>query len=510
VSVAAFLCLFRLGADSLLGDEALYGAVESDSSASASWVPLTLHQEVYLNKPLGGFLLLHLFRALPVPPELALRLPAANAGIASCLVVFLFGHRWFGIWGGLVAGILLCASPSMLDRHALRGGTFDSVMLLLLSVALLALVEAMVAGDARWLRIATLAAVTTVLLKNMAGPGLAIGMACCLVGAAGRRSGLSGRRAAAAGITALAASLAVYLLWLVVLAAKLGSRFVLAHLRQDVLLRATGGLTRVPSRSVDFYAVQLADDFGWWLALIPLAALVLAMRHGWRSAGAAVSLPARAVVGWSLGGLLLLSIFPSKLPWYLLPVYPAVALSVGASAATLLRSLPGKLRVPSLAVVLLLLAAQVEPAVALVASKRKLHPLDELARHLERARDVAVSVEPGLRFRFSPRDVGQSDFDELQGVADYYYLRRLAVLHPGNWPPDEPSAGCQIAITSSIHPAQIAFEASAGWRSTRIRPPRDSALLLVHNRCLDGSRAPESLLPSSWAKSTVPRSASAR
>jgi 4-amino-4-deoxy-L-arabinose transferase-like glycosyltransferase len=169
-----------------------FGAYEPGGSVSIDKPPVDLWLQVASVKLFGW-------------SSTSLKLPEALAGTASVPLLYAAVRRPFGAIAGLVAALALAVLP--IEVITARSDTMDSVMMLLLVVALLALVRACEAGNTGWLLAAAAAlgvAFNVKLLESMVAlPGLFV-LAC--LGLPARTQGLAsarrGRRAwqlAAAG-----------------------------------------------------------------------------------------------------------------------------------------------------------------------------------------------------------------------------------------------------------------------------------------------------------------------
>jgi 4-amino-4-deoxy-L-arabinose transferase-like glycosyltransferase len=62
------------------------------------------------------------------PGEWAVRFPSALAGLLTCLAVFYFAKRHFGLWAGLFAVLFLATTEGYVRHHLTRTGDLDSVL----------------------------------------------------------------------------------------------------------------------------------------------------------------------------------------------------------------------------------------------------------------------------------------------------------------------------------------------------------------------------------------------
>lgn len=345
-AIASALFFHRLGESSLHGDEALHAQVARESAERDGWLPPTYSGRPYVNKPpLKILAVAWIFGRFGVS-ELHARVLDAAFGVATAVVVFLFGRRLWGAAAGALAALLLITAEHYVFAHGVRAGVQDSALVLAttLTLALYFLYRERRRGGGRrgWplLLSAGIAAGCGGLVK-----GPVIGLALAVVAAWELAPLLRGRRPRLAGLgvlTVLAA--APYLAWLAAANEWTGGRLG-RLLYQELVVRNTAGLDPGHLHGPLFYPSVLGDDFGLWLlALLP--ALVALTRWRAPQAPALATAPdeaardRRAVSFVGLWAALLLaipSLSPSKLSWYIYPAYPALALLCARGTAEAVR-----------------------------------------------------------------------------------------------------------------------------------------------------------------------------
>lgn len=326
LALVAALLLFRLGAVPLLGpDEPRYARVAVEMHRSGDHVTPTLQGRPWLEKPaLYYWLAGASFRALG-ETEAAARLPSVLAALLMAGATGLFGARVFGaragLWSALVAGTCLlsfaygrAASMDMLLAAAVSAAT-----------ALLGLRALGIAG-----RLAVPAAGVlcglAVLAKGPVGlllPALAVAGYLLLA-----RDGAAARRlwspAAAILFVAVAAP------WYLLVYRAQGQAFVDVFLLDHNVRRFTSTIHRHPGAPWYYVPVLLGGLFPWTGLLIPGAAQT-------RPRGDRRDL---FVLSWALLPLLFFSAAGSKLPGYILPCIPPLALLMGRAAERMARPRP--------------------------------------------------------------------------------------------------------------------------------------------------------------------------
>jgi 4-amino-4-deoxy-L-arabinose transferase-like glycosyltransferase len=296
--------------------EGLYGVLAQEVAAGRGFFAPRLGGRAYAEKPPAFFWAAALAgKARGQVDLVAARLPSALALAASALLVLALGRRLGGERQGLVAAVALLAMP--LAVHAGRVARLDASLTALILLAAFLAVAGRDSARARSQGLSGLAGLALGLAVLVKGP-IAIGV-FVLFGLA-----IPGtlRR-----WPALLAGLAIPL-----------TLYVLGVLReapgQLSLLLGQHDLTSGADehdRAFSYYLAILPAGLG---AMLPFALLagVDAVKTA-RERGLRVALARDPGLAVAAGTFVLLSAIPGKRAHYLVPVYPFVALSVGALCA---------------------------------------------------------------------------------------------------------------------------------------------------------------------------------
>ena len=314
--LAAALALgWGLGGWRLLDpDEGRNAEVAREMALSHDYLVPQLDGLPYLDKPVVYFAAAALAMTVLGPTEAAARLPAYLSTLATLALLVAFARRRWGTDAGWLAGLAFATMPLVLAYA--RETIFDATLTFFITAAILALVEQRPA--LAWAAIG-LGAITK-------GPiALALPLLAVLPWAVA--TGRPLRRCVSWG--ALAAFAATALPW-----------FVAVSLRHPefphyVFVRET--LERVTTRSFHrtapfwyYLPIVLVGAFPW---VIP----ALARAGRWRAAWVARRDPAAGdallLVSWVAVPLVFLSLNQSKLPHYVLPLMPAMALAAARALA---------------------------------------------------------------------------------------------------------------------------------------------------------------------------------
>jgi 4-amino-4-deoxy-L-arabinose transferase-like glycosyltransferase len=326
-------------------DEARFAQASRQMLESGDFVRIRFQDEARNRKPIGIYWLQAATVALFSTPESTAiwpyRLPSVLAALAAALLTFAFGTR------------LDPAEPA--PRAAFAAA-------LLLAAALGVVAEAhMAKTDAALLAAVTAAQGALGLVYTRSRAGLPVGAMPAVVfwlgeAAAILLKGPPGPLVAILTIAALSAAdrdlrwaralrplpgfvlLALFVLpWVVAVERATGGGFLAGAVEHDLLPKLLGG-QESHGAPPGYYAVLALVTF-WPGSLF----LVPAFARGWRRR----QVPAeRFLLAWIIPAWLVFELVPTKLPHYVLPLYPAVALLAGRALA----DLPGRVAWADIAV----------------------------------------------------------------------------------------------------------------------------------------------------------------
>jgi 4-amino-4-deoxy-L-arabinose transferase-like glycosyltransferase len=319
VALAASLLLFRLGAIPLLGpDEPRYARVAVEMQRAHEWVTPTLQGRAWLEKPpLYYWLAGVAFRWLG-ESEFAARLPAVMAALVLVGWTTLLGARLLGAQAGLHAGFVL--ATSLLAFAYGRAASMDMLLAagVTLTLGLFALRLFGIAG-----KLAVPAAFVAMGLATLAkGPLGLLLPGLVVVGFAVVTRDLRPIRLALHPV-GIVLFLAVAAPWYAAILSDQGRHFVDVFLLNHNVARFTSTVHNHPGPLLYYVPVLLAGLFPW-------SGLVLS---GVFDASPRASRVDLFLLLWLALPLAFFSLAGSKLPGYVLPGLPPLALLVGRAAA---------------------------------------------------------------------------------------------------------------------------------------------------------------------------------
>ena len=304
-------------------DEGRYAEIPREMLASGDWITPRLDGLKYLEKPPLQYWLTGLSFRLLGEDEWTARLPSALLGFLALLLVAYTGARLWGARSGALAAVLLGTSWA----YYLGGQylTLDMALTAFLTCALCAFLLAQAESEAKrrnvWMAVAWAAAALAVLSKGLIGVVLPAG-ALLAYGAFTRETGVLRRLNPVAGIVLLV-SIAVP--WFIAVQQRNPEFFDFFFVHEHFRRFAEAGHQRPGA---------------WWyyvpillLGLMPWTPAFLREAMNWlrrpRRLAAGFS-PEAFCAAWIGVILVFFSASQSKLPAYILPAFPAIALALAS------------------------------------------------------------------------------------------------------------------------------------------------------------------------------------
>ena len=303
-------------------DEGRYAEVPREMVASGDWITPRLNDIKYFEKPALQYWATAAAYSLFGEHQWTARLWSALTGFLGVLMVFFTGRRLFGADAGWYAALVLGSSLLwVLVGHV---NTLDMGVSFLLSAAVCAFLlaqhdAAQERARSRWMLAAWAALALALLSKGLIGlvlPGAALFLYILIE----RDWRLPGRLRLVAGITLL---LALALPWFVAvsLANPEFFRFFFIHEHFERFLTKQHGRYEPPYY---FIPVLLAGMLPWTLTLID------ALARAWKRDPQQRFQVRRFLFLWAAVVFVFFSASNSKLLPYILPMFPALALLIGA------------------------------------------------------------------------------------------------------------------------------------------------------------------------------------
>jgi 4-amino-4-deoxy-L-arabinose transferase-like glycosyltransferase len=318
----AATCLSNLGATSLWDiDEGNNSVAGWEMLDSGNWIVPMFNAHVRYDKPVLLYWLQAGAYSLCGVNEFAARLPSAIAALLALLVTYEIGRALFGKMTGFSAGMVLGSSVAFCASA--RFANPDALLDLCTALALFSFWKDISGGGLRWSLVTGAAAGLGVLAKGPVGLVLPTTVAVLFLLWRREWRQLFHRRGA---VIALAV-LAVAAPWYIWVAAETKGQWLYEFWMQHNFRRMTTPLENHHGPVFYYLLVLVAGLAPWSVFLGPTAWLA------WRSArrdGDAARRPAvQFLLCWVAVYFVFFSMASTKLPNYILPLYPAAAVLLG-------------------------------------------------------------------------------------------------------------------------------------------------------------------------------------
>ena len=326
LAALAALCLilsgYRLGGPGFWTDESIYAQTAREMASGGDWITPALCGKPYLIKPVLYHWLASVSFHLFGVNELAGRLPQALAGVFGVLVAALFAGRLFGKRVGFLAGAALAVSPGYAMGSRVAG--MDVLLTAGITLSLGSFFLGYREPERRrfWWLVSGAGAGIAALAK---GPvGVAVPALVALVFLIRRREiRLAISRPALLGVTA---GLLVASVWYLPVWGVNGERFTRVFWLENNLARISGPVSDHAGPITYYVPVFLLAFLPWSFPFVLIA--VRSLARILRRAPGAADPEAQFLWSWFLAPFLFYSLIPTKLPGYLLPVFPAAAILI--------------------------------------------------------------------------------------------------------------------------------------------------------------------------------------
>lgn len=307
-------------------DEPRFARATVEMVRSGNYLVPTFNGELRPDKPILIYWLTSLTMRLMGPSELAFRFFAPLGMAATCLLTYLLGRRFFGVKAGVLAMVMIPATPLALMVGT--AATTDAVLLAFITLAIFIFFRAYPKGLS-WGRGLLLGLTLGGALLTKGPVGLAVPLLTMIgVMFVGRRKKLSTGKALGPVLLAGAVGVIIFCLWAVPANKATGGEFLNRGLGHHVAGRM---VTSFESHGGNFllylpyYLVVILAGFFPWTLYLPAG---LSALFGGRLGEARVK---TYLLAWIWPTFILMTLVITKLPHYILPVWPALALvSVGA------------------------------------------------------------------------------------------------------------------------------------------------------------------------------------
>ncbi|WP_454712394.1 glycosyltransferase family 39 protein [Cupriavidus nantongensis] len=316
----------------LRSDEGRYAEIAREMVATGDWVTIRYHELKYFEKPPFHLWVTALAYTVFGVGDWQARLCVALSGMLGIGVSMLAAARWYGCRVAVLTGLVLVSAPmwNVAGHFNSLDMTLSGAMACVLACMLLAQHPAATPVARRnWMLACWAAMGVAVLVKGLVGLALP-GLVLVVYTLATRDWKLWCRLHLPAGIAVL---LAVTVPWFWLMAER-NPEFLRFFFIHEHWQRYTSNVHHREG-SVWFFAPLLLAGFLPWLGLVPQMWQAVRERAGVARGNAPRPFqPALLAALWAVAIFVFFSLSGSKLPGYIVPIFPALALLAGVALDT--------------------------------------------------------------------------------------------------------------------------------------------------------------------------------
>jgi 4-amino-4-deoxy-L-arabinose transferase-like glycosyltransferase len=320
--LAVVFCFAKLDSGSLrTWDEAIYAQVAKEFVVTGDWLRPTWNGDAWFHKPPLALWTMAVGFSVWGVGEGAVRLGSALCGVIGVLCTFGFARRAFGREAALLSALVLLATPQYLVFSKL--GMLDVPLTAFVAMSLFAYWKGL--ADARWLLAACAAFAVGFMIK---GPAALVAPLVCLVHVLVHREWgpLRSLWLWAGGAIALA----IVAPWHVLQLMEHGRAFLDEYVGFHVLTRSTEALEGHAGGPFYYLGALVREQYPWFV--LSYAALPYCAFLAWKEKNRSLSL----MVCWIGVVFGVYTLVATKINWYILPAYPALAICIGVLLVRLL------------------------------------------------------------------------------------------------------------------------------------------------------------------------------
>lgn len=323
--LSSLVLFWKLGQNTLYDwDEAEYGQIAREMILSGDWLTPSFNYEPKFHQPPLYVWITAIFFRLLGEGEFSARLASVLSGIGLVVLTYLIGTKTHGKLVGFLSGLVLLSSYGFVDNA--RFATTDVMLSFFTYLAFYAFLH-IDSQHEQWWYVVWIAFALALLTKSAGGliAPIVIGPMVLINGklVATLRSSSFWRGALIALVIAVPWPLVMYI--------NHGQAYVSEFFGYHVLARTTEALEGNPSSNW-YYLDEIQYRFFPWLYLIPVALLMSVWEVGKGQRRSLLPLLACLLVSG------LFATVSTKLYWYIIPIYPALAILIAAVLAQAMRS----------------------------------------------------------------------------------------------------------------------------------------------------------------------------
>ncbi|MBL4936869.1 glycosyltransferase family 39 protein [Clostridium sp. YIM B02515] len=261
--------------------------------------------------------------------ELGLRAASACAAVLTILILALFMSYKYDKLSALISAIVLSTTTQYITEHCARTGDADSVFVLFFTISMICL--SLSSKSLRWLYVSGVAFSLAFLTKSFHALNIILIICMYLI-----LSKDIFRMKFVQIILVIVNSFFLIAIWGFYRYKQDGLKFFQAMINYDLLARTSSTVEKHGGDSY-FYLDKISSSYFHWIIVLfaVVAANVLLLKH--RREKEQLIDKSLVLILWITVPLILYSLAKTKIQWYIIPVYPALAVVIGAGASSYLK-----------------------------------------------------------------------------------------------------------------------------------------------------------------------------
>lgn len=294
-------------------DEAIYAQVAKEYFHHGDWLTPTLNGELWFHKPPFVMWFTALNYSIWGVGEWATRLGSAIAGVATLFITYKFVRGFIGKRTAFLTALILLGIPHFVSHSKM--GMLDTPLTLFILLSLYFYFKGL--SEGRWFLAAGVAFGIGFMIKGVAVCVVPVTILMHMAFHRNSKPFCSIYLWAGIGI-----SFTIFAPWHILQSLRYGSTFWNEYFIYHIVSRGASAIEGHSDNIFYYFWVLIKEARPWFLpgfAAVPVCAI-----FAWKEQNRFISL----IVCWVISVFLITSLFGTKIEWYIMPIYPALAICI--------------------------------------------------------------------------------------------------------------------------------------------------------------------------------------
>jgi 4-amino-4-deoxy-L-arabinose transferase-like glycosyltransferase len=331
IALSAFNAFYKIGQVPIIHyDEARHGASAYEMLKNKEFIINTFNYENdYWNlKPPLSFWMIILGYKLVGFNVIGLRLYSSISSILTVFLIVIFVKHKHGKFAAVISGWILATTVPMITFHCSRSADADSLYIFLFTIAMISMI--LINKNIKFLYLAGFSAALAFLTKSWHGFNIVIIGALYIF-----ISGTFLKLKLKEWFIFLISYISPILLWVIMRISKDGLEFLKAMVEYDLLKRSSQAIEGHIG-GLGYYFNFILMCYGHWIILL-IPVVFYCINRKKQSYNKEIKNYILAVFLWIVVPLAIYTNAKTKIQWYILPVYPALAILCGVFFAKIIK-----------------------------------------------------------------------------------------------------------------------------------------------------------------------------